>query len=494
MIDFPLWLRISHLINVIFIILIIRSGIEILSAHPKLYLKDDAINETEWVRFTKKKMPKDKLWTSTDEEESFNSFVALPGHSHLGLGRHWHFFSIIFWVANGIAYYILVFATGVWQTLIPTSWSIFPAAINTMLIFASGRLPPPGNPFDPAQQLAYAGVIFVVGPLLIVTGALMSPGVTASLPRLGGYGFRFRQAARSLHFILMVLLVLFIIVHIALVLLDRFPDNMANIIYGGGTMTIPLAAGFFIAYVVVVIAVNYFATEGSLRSPRAVQKSLGAIVDPVRSLLLRRRNSRQTFTKADWSPYFRVNGRPPKSKEYEELVKNDFRDYKLKVYGLVEYPMEFSLDQLKDLAKKQQTTEHQCIQGWTAIGEWSGVSVSELMKLVSPLPNAKYLVFHSLGTGERDEYGHGDPTKEYYEIISIELAKHNQTILAYEMNEKPLPIEHGAPLRLRVETEMGYKMVKWLKSIEFIEDYKKYGAGLGGYREDVQQYGATAEI
>jgi len=240
--------------------------------------------------------------------------------------------------------------------------------------------------------------------------------------------------------------------------------------------------------------VNYFATEGSLRSPRAVQKSLGAVVDPVRSLLLRRRNSRQTFTKADWSPYFRVNGRPPKSKEYEELVKNDFRDYKLKVYGLVEYPMEFSLDQLKDLAKKQQTTEHQCIQGWTAIGEWSGVSVSELMKLVSPLPNAKYLVFHSLGTGERDEYGHGDPTKEYYEIISIELAKHNQTILAYEMNEKPLPIEHGAPLRLRVETEMGYKMVKWLKSIEFIEDYKKYGAGLGGYREDVQQYGATAEI
>jgi methionine sulfoxide reductase catalytic subunit len=109
------------LINVIFIVLRLRSRIEILSAHPKLYTNDDAVEGKEWIKFTKKKMPKDRLWTSTDEMEEFSSWIALPGRSNLGLGRHWHFFSIIFWVANGIAYYALLFATGLWATLIPTS-------------------------------------------------------------------------------------------------------------------------------------------------------------------------------------------------------------------------------------------------------------------------------------------------------------------------------------------------------------------------------------
>jgi methionine sulfoxide reductase catalytic subunit len=492
--DFPLWLRVSHLVNVIFIILIIRSGIEILSAHPKLYLNDHALDNKAWLRLTKKKVPKDRLWTSTDEEESFNSVVALPGHSHLGLGRHWHFFSIIFWIANGIAYYILVFATGVWRTVLPTSLSIFPAAIHTMLIFASGHLPPPGNPFDPAQQLAYAGVLFILGPLLLVTGSLMSPAFTARLPKIGGRPFKYRQIARSLHFVLMALLVLFVIVHVSLVLIDRFPQNMANIIFGGGTMTIPLAAGFFLAYVAVVLVVNYYATEESLRSPEAIRKSLGAVIDPVRTLLFGGAVSKQGFSKADWTPYFRVNGRPPRTQEYDTLVKNDFRDYRLAVYGLVEHPAQFSLGQLEEMRKKVQTTEHQCIQGWTAIAEWGGVNMSDLMRNVVPRPEAKYVVFHSFGTGERDEYGHGDPSREYHEIISVEIAAHPQTILAFEMNQRPLPIEHGAPLRLRVETELGYKMVKWLKGIEFIADYKKYGGGAGGYREQVQQYGESAEI
>jgi methionine sulfoxide reductase catalytic subunit len=494
MMDFPLWLRISHLINAIFIVLIIRSGIEILSAHPKLYLKDSALNGTEWAEFTKKRMPKDKLWTSTDEEESFNSVVALPGQSHLGLGRHWHFFSTIFWVANGVAYYLLVFATGVWTTLIPTSWSIFPAAIHTMMIYASGHLPPPGNPFDPAQQLAYAGVVFILGPLLIITGALMSPAFTSKLPKIGGRPFKYRQVSRSLHFILMALLVIFIVIHLSLVLGARFTVNMANIIFGGGTMSAEEAAAFFIGYVVIVVAINYYATEKSLRSPNAVRNSLGAIVDPVRRAIFGKVASKQDFTQSDWSPYFRVNGRPPKSQEYTDLARNGFRNYRLEVFGLVENPKEFSLADLEDLITHEQTTEHQCIQGWTAIAEWKGVRVADIMRVVRPTANAKYLVFHSIGTGERDEYGHGDPSKEYYEIINRDLAHQPQTILAYEMNGHPLPIEHGAPLRLRVETEMGYKMVKWVKSIEFIADYKTYRGGAGGYREEVQQYGETAEI
>ncbi len=493
LIDFPVWLRAAHLINVIFIILIIRSGIEILSAHPKLYINDNSVDGKQWIKFTKKEMPRDRLFTSTDEEESFNSFVALPGHSNLGLGRHWHFFSIIFWVLNGIVYYALLFVTGVWQTLIPTSTAVFPEAINTMLIFASGKLPPPGHPFDPAQQLAYAGVVFIIGPLLILTGAAMSPAFAARFPRYPRV-FGGRQRARSFHFILMVLVVLFIIVHIALVLYDRFPDNMANIIYGGGTIPIATAASFFAAYCIIVIAVNYIATAGSLRNPSAFQEALGFLVEPVRKFILQRAKSKQTFSKSSWTTYFRVNGRPPENEEYSKLLKNDFENYKLKVYGLVQNPLELSLEDLKAMPKQQQTTEHQCIQGWTSIGEWGGVRVSEILKRCKPLPNARYLVFNSIGTGEKDEYGHGDPSKNYYEIIDMELANHPQTILAFEMNEMPLPIVHGAPLRLRVETQMGYKMVKWVKSIELIEDYRKYGGGHGGYREDVQHYGQSASI
>ena len=94
-------LRFAHFINIIFITLLIRSGIEILSALPKLYFNDHAKPGSEWIKFTKKKLPKDRLWISLDEEESFSSWVALPGHKNLGLGRHWHFSSIIFWIANG---------------------------------------------------------------------------------------------------------------------------------------------------------------------------------------------------------------------------------------------------------------------------------------------------------------------------------------------------------------------------------------------------------
>ena len=120
--DFPYWIRFAHFINLIFITLLIRSGIEILSALPKLYFNDHAKPGSEWIKFTKKKMPRDRLWISLEEEEDFPSWIALPGHRNLGLGRHWHFFSIVFWIANGAAYYILLFTSNEWQRLIPTSW------------------------------------------------------------------------------------------------------------------------------------------------------------------------------------------------------------------------------------------------------------------------------------------------------------------------------------------------------------------------------------
>jgi methionine sulfoxide reductase catalytic subunit len=484
-IDFPSWLRFAHFINLIFITLLIRSGIEILSALPKLYFNDDATPGSEWIKFTRKKMPKDKLWISLDEEESFSSWIALPGHKNLGLGRHWHFFSMIFWFANGVAYYILLFTSGEWIRLIPTSWDIFPQAVKDAMIYATLHFPPQGDPYNPLQQLTYFGVVFLLGPFMIATGAAMSPAIAARFPRYQKI-FRGRQVARSLHFLGMVAFILFIIVHIIMVSVERFPENMGNIILGNEEgISLGIAIGLFALLVVSVAIVHVWATGISLKKPRLTQNMLDIIIMPVKQVLFSKAESKQQFHRSEVSPFFRINGLPPDTEEYKELAENNFANYNLKVYGLVERPSEFSLTDLYLMHKQTQITEHFCIQGWTAIAEWTGVSMTDIIELCKPTPNARYVVFHSYQITDGNEF---------YEVIDLELAKHIQTILAYEMNNEALTIPHGAPLRLRVETQLGYKMVKWIRSIGFVSDYKNIGMGQGGHREDHMYYSRGAGI
>jgi DMSO/TMAO reductase YedYZ molybdopterin-dependent catalytic subunit/thiosulfate reductase cytochrome b subunit len=486
-IDFPFWLRFAHFINLIFITLLIRSGIEILSALPKLYFNDDAKPGSEWIKFTRKKMPKDKLWISLDEEESFPSWIALPGHKNLGLGRHWHFFSMIFWFANGVAYYILLFTSGEWIRLVPTSWSIFPEAFSIALKYASFQLPPEpiGSIYNSLQQLTYFGVVFLLGPFMIATGAAMSPAIAARFPWYQKI-FRGRQVARSLHFLGMLAFVLFIIIHITMVTVERFPENMGNIVLGNGEgVSLGIAIGLFALFVISVVIVHVWATGISLKKPRLTQNMLDVIIMPLKQILFSKAESKQKFHRSEVSPFFRINGLPPDTKEYKELVENNFANYNLKVYGLVERPFEFSLSDLHSMNKQTQITEHFCIQGWTAIAEWAGVSMTDIIKLCKPTQEARYVVFRSY------QITNGD---EFYEVIDLELAKHAQTILAYEMNSETLPIPHGAPLRLRCETQLGYKMVKWIKSIEFVSDYKNIGMGQGGHREDHMYYSRGAGI
>src|SRR5436309_9931476 len=155
---FPIWLRITHYINLLFIGLLIRSGIQILAAHPRLYWKDSSDPKKEWLKVTKNKVPKDSLYTSMDDEEPVSPWLALPGGDNLGLGRHWHFFSVVFWVLNGLVYIVLLFATGEWSRLIPTSWDIVPRALQTFLTYSTFHIPPASDfrPYDPLQQLTDA--------------------------------------------------------------------------------------------------------------------------------------------------------------------------------------------------------------------------------------------------------------------------------------------------------------------------------------------------
>ena len=323
----------------------------------------------------------------------------------------------------------------------------------------------------------------------------MSPSIDGRFPwyikLFGG-----RQAARSLHFLCLIAFTLFIIIHTALVFIVHFQDNVNNIVQGNAQANFWVALLIGIVWLILVAMVYVWASWYSLRHRRFMQRALGALVDPISKLLLQQEKSKQHYKQSDISPYFWVNGRPPETEEFKQLAQYNFEDWKLEVRGLVTRPMKFSLEDLRKLPKQTQITKHNCIQGWSGVAEWGGVALTDILQLCGAKPDAHYVVFMSYQRGKQSVKPELTEAfdKTYYEVLNMELATHPQTILAYEMNGEPLPIHHGAPLRLRVETLLGYKMVKYLRSIELVADYKHIGEGYGGFREDFQYYGKKAEI
>jgi DMSO/TMAO reductase YedYZ molybdopterin-dependent catalytic subunit len=195
-------------------------------------------------------------------------------------------------------------------------------------------------------------------------------------------------------------------------------------------------------------------------------------------LITSRTSMAQEFSEADLSPDFRSNGTAyPGDETWQRLAASDFRDWKLRVDGLVRAPTELSLAQLRSMRSRTQITRHDCVEGWSAIGKWTGVPLSAVLDVVQPLPAARYAVFHC--ADPMDNAG-----RRYYESIDFEDAYHPQTLLAYELNGQPLPIKNGAPLRVRIERQLGYKMAKYIMRVELVDSFAKIGAGKGGYWED----------
>lgn len=206
----------------------------------------------------------------------------------------------------------------------------------------------------------------------------------------------------------------------------------------------------------------------------------GLTMGSQRTLLDRTALARE-YTEADISPRFRVNGTSmPDSETYAALLENGFADWRLQVGGLVARPQSFSLAQLKLLPARTQITRHDCVEGWSAIGKWTGVPLGFLLGAVGVLPSARYVVFHCADELEKTLDGSGS----YYESIDMVDAFHPQTILAYGMNGADLGVGHGAPLRLRVERQLGYKQAKYLMRIELVDSFRDLWGGNGGYWED----------
>lgn len=475
----PILIVITHLVNLFCLILLIRSGLQILNDHPMLYWTDHTRRDNYWLKFGKKKMPKDKLWTAHDEAERIGHY-AMPGggHEQFGAARNWHFATAILWIITGLIYYAYMFFSGEWRRLIPTSWDVFPAAWHDLIGYLTFNIPPVTafDPYDALQQLTYAAVVFILAPLMIITALAMSPALTNRFPRyLLIFGGR-RQVARSLHFLGMVGFSIFILIHVTLVCLVYFERNVKLITFGTTSVNLSAALVVFFAALLLLLVFNIIATYFTLNHRTAVRRILVSIMNPVIHGVFGRLAPRKTYTKDDVSEFFRVNGYPPETEEFHKLTAGHYKDWRLKVNGLVENELSLSLDELKTLPYQDQITKHVCIQGWTAIGQWGGVHMREIIARAKPSKKAKYVVFHAYDVDAKG--------KPFYEALRLSDMKDAQTILAYEMNWKPLNLAHGAPLRLRCERKLGYKMVKYIKSIEFVEDFKHIGDGRGGYRED----------
>jgi DMSO/TMAO reductase YedYZ molybdopterin-dependent catalytic subunit len=183
------------------------------------------------------------------------------------------------------------------------------------------------------------------------------------------------------------------------------------------------------------------------------------------------------FTQADIAPTFRANGSiDPQDDDYLDHVDNDFKDWKLQIRGLVEHPYSLSLDELRALPSRTQITRHDCVEGWSCIGKWKGVPLKLVLERAGIKPQARFVVFRCMDTLD---------DALYYESCRMVDAFHPQTILAYDLNDKPLLVANGAPLRVRLERKLGYKQAKYLSAIELVDNYAKLGGGKGGYWEDL---------
>ena len=198
-------------------------------------------------------------------------------------------------------------------------------------------------------------------------------------------------------------------------------------------------------------------------------------------LLLSGQPLAREYQPSDLSRAFKANGSiNPQDPAYLALAQNSFVDWRLTIGGLVQRPYALSIAQIRALPARTQITRHDCVEGWSAIGQWTGPQLGGILHAAGLLPNARYVVFRCADNlGERsDAYG------KYYESIDLIDAFHPQTLLAHSMNGAPLAIAHGAPLRLRVERQLGYKQAKYIMAIEVVESLAHIAGGRGGFWED----------
>ena len=186
------------------------------------------------------------------------------------------------------------------------------------------------------------------------------------------------------------------------------------------------------------------------------------------------------YAPEDISPFFRGNGSTdPQNGDYPRHVEEGFANWRLEVTGLVANPLSLSLENIRRLPQRNQITRHDCVEGWSAIGQWTGPQLSVLLDAAELRDDARFVIFRCA-----DNLNGGD----YYESVDLIDAYHPQTIIAHSLNGQALPVRNGAPLRMRIERQLGYKHAKYLTGIEAVASLDDVGLGKGGYWEDRAGY------
>jgi DMSO/TMAO reductase YedYZ molybdopterin-dependent catalytic subunit len=213
---------------------------------------------------------------------------------------------------------------------------------------------------------------------------------------------------------------------------------------------------------------------------KGVLRSAETLTMKSQRLIGGRNDLAREYSEADLSPIFRSNGTSmPDTPDYARHLSENFANWRLVVDGLVARPLSIPIQALRTLPYRTQITRHDCVEGWSAIGKWHGVQLSRILAHAGLSTRAKYIVFHCA-----DRFG----TWPYYESVDLVDAFHPQTILAWGMNGHLLPVPNGAPLRLRLERQLGYKNAKYIQRIEAVESLSQVYRGKGGFWEDSTDY------
>ena len=352
----PLWVGAQHFLNLFMMIFIIRSGVQILSDHPRLYWTRHSTPGKAWFRI-QKPVPADPLWTAKQDSISLPGQIGLPGLRHsIGLARWWHLGVDTLWLLNGLAFYVLLFATGQWRRLVPTNWEVVPNAGSVAIQYLSLNWPTETGwvAYNSLQLIAYFVTVFVAAPLALITGLGMSPALSTRFKRISKV--LSIQAARSLHFLVLVWFLLFIVIHVTLVFTTGLLRNL-NHIYAGRNDTGWLGFWLCAASMVVVIVGWVAATPLTLRHPRVVQRVGFALIGPAQRLFEHRRHPRRVH-RARHLALFLAQRAVPRLRRVPGPVRRQLRRLPAADQRSGRQPVELDLVQLRALPHHEQITQH----------------------------------------------------------------------------------------------------------------------------------------
>jgi DMSO/TMAO reductase YedYZ molybdopterin-dependent catalytic subunit/thiosulfate reductase cytochrome b subunit len=460
-----LFVRVTHWISAAAFAVLLVSGIAILLAHPRLY------------------------WGNTGAVGG-PSLIDLPLPFVLevpirGPGRYLHFLAAWVCVFTGLVYVLTGFLTGHFtRSFRPARGEL---TLRAILDVVAGHLRETRGgdqvptAYNVLQRLSYTAVVFVLLPLMICTGLAMSPAVTSVVPVVVT-AFGGQQSARTIHFFVGCALVLFVLVHVALVWHSGFRAHMRAMIASraGGRLAMGGAvSGNVSRRRLITTGLGTIAGVGVWRTTASVMDRYGLIPANCHGvyglsetftyagqrLLTKLPSMAREFDRSQISTVIPVNGAAPKTEPYQRLLARGFADWRLTIDGLVDRPSEFSLADLKRFPSSSQITHQACEEGWSFIAEWTGVPLADVLRRVGMRPEAKFVFFFTFDG--------------WWDSIDMDDALHPQTLLAYAMNGPQMPTDHGAPLRLKVPRQLGYKNLKYLSRMTVTDTAKGIGDGLG---------------